>query len=438
MTGTMFKLLTFILGVYALLPTALARLCHVGVVWRVPKGGGRVALTFDDGPDPVYTPQVLDILRRFNARACFFVLGEKARAYPELVARIHNEGHEVASHGYRHRFPWLLGPRATAREVQEANDIITRITGRQPRLYRPPWGLFNIFSFFYRWLNGQRVVLWSFMSWDWGRRATPMSITRQVLSRVTDGSILVFHDSDATPGAAAGAPGKMLSALPMIIAELQQRGLQITPLSELTAGQDTFSRRLHHRLQSCWRWWDHFIVHRLHIENIADGGRPTLFRLARRRYRGGTLTLSDGVVLRTGDPVAELHLNNDLLQEITRRGRTPERIALLVLKELRRSLPALAAYINSAPRYREIKALIGLTLLHRNTQRLGFDHFDPPPVMRILSRWYQSRLLILLHPDGRRRLLHREQKLTPKICVISRAELLRRYLTEEIEAPEKK
>lgn len=428
MTGAMFKLLTFLLGLYALLPTALARLCHVGVVWRVPEGGGQVAITFDDGPDPVYTPQVLKILKQFNARACFFVLGEKARAFPELVARIHAEGHEVASHGYKHRIPWLLGPRATARDIRETNEIITRITGQQPRLYRPPWGMFNIFSLLYRWIDGQRVVLWSFMSWDWGRRSTPRSITRQVLSRVADGSILVFHDSDGTPGAASGAPVKMLSALPLIIAELQKRGLTITPLAEMTANQNNFFHRLQHRTQNWWMRIDNYIVRRLSIENVAIDGRPSLFRLAWRRYRGKPLPLPDGVVIRPGDPIGELHLNNNLLREITTRGRTPERIALLTLKELRRSLPELAQFVQQTPRFQNITALLGMTMLHQGTERMGFVKMELSSGLRRMTRWYQGWLLVLMHPDGRRRLTGHKDKFTPKLVVISRMELFRRYL----------
>ncbi|OAT81824.1 hypothetical protein A6M21_10560 [Desulfotomaculum copahuensis] len=424
----MFKLLTFLLGLYALLPTALARLCHVGVVWRVPKGGGRVAITFDDGPDPVYTPQVLKILKQYNVRACFFVLGERALAFPELVAQIHTKGHEVACHGYKHRIPWLLGPRATARDVREANAVLTRITGQQPRLYRPPWGMFNIFSLLYRWIDGQRVVLWSFMSWDWGRRATPRTIARQVLSRVADGSILVFHDSDGTPGAASGAPVKMLAALPLVLSELQKRGLKITSLAEMTAGRNHFSCSLQERAQNWWMRFDNFIIRHLSIENVDLDGKPSLFRLARRRYRGKPLTLPDGVVLRAGDPVGELHLNNNLLREITARGRTPERIALLTLKELRRSLPALAGYVRQTPRYRDIKALLGLTMLHQGTERLGFIKIELPSGLRRIARWYQGWLLVLMHPEGRRRLTGRKDKLTPKLVVISRAELLRRYL----------
>lgn len=425
MAETMFKLLTFFWGLYALLPTALARLCHIGVVWRGPRGDERVAITFDDGPDPDYTPQVLDILKQFNVRACFFVLGQKAQAHPELITRMIAEGHEVASHGFGHHFPWFLGPRAVAREIEEATRVITEITGQPPRLYRPPWGLFNFFSLLQSSLYGQRVVLWSFMSWDWGRRSTPQSIARQVLSRVRDGSILVFHDSDATPGTAPGAPAKMLRALPLILRELQRRGLKITPLAELDINEDNPWREIPMRLL---QRLDSIVVRLLRVKDICMNDRPTLFRLRQRRYRGQPLTLADGTILRPRDPIGELHLNNEVLKEITRAGKDPERIALLTLKELKLSLPALAQWINNTPGLKNIRAVVGLTMLHRGVERLGFTTHEPPQTIKRLASWYQGWLLTLFHPAGRIRLLQHKEKLSPKIVAIGRDELLRRYL----------
>ncbi len=421
MTEAVFKLLTFFLGLYALLPTVLARLCHIGVIWQGPREGKRVAITFDDGPHPVYTPRVLDILKQYNVRACFFVLGYKAKTHPELITRMIAEGHEVASHGFHHHFPWFLGPRAIIREVREASRVIAEITGQPPRLYRPPWGLFNLFSLLHSFLFGQRVVLWSFMSWDWGRRCTPESITRQVLSRVRDGSILVFHDSDDTPGATPGAPAKMLAALPMILQELQRRGLAIAPLAELNVQKENLWQRLGQRLDS-------LIIRILGIKELHLNGRPTLFCFRLRRYRGRPLILSDGTTIQPRDPIAELHLNNKVLKEITSTGKSPERIALLTLKELKRSLPALAQWVHSKPHGKNIRAVVGLTMLYRGTERLGFSVFEPPAVIKGLAKWYQGWLLTLYHTEGRLRLHRNKEKLSPKIVAMGREELVRRYL----------
>lgn len=425
----LFKAISVILGIYALVPTFLARVCHLGVVWRVPEGKGRVAITFDDGPDPYYTPRVLDILRRYNVKACFFVLGSKAAAYPELLKQIVDEGHEIGSHGYHHRFPWLLGPRATAREVMKAARAIEEAVGRPPALFRPPWGLFNVFSFFTGRLSGHRVVLWSFMSWDWGKLATADSIARKVLSNAADGNILVFHDSDTAPGAARGAPEQMLAALPLVLEGLTEKGLQIAPITALTFAHANQPGRIKGWLKRIWSLWELLFERLAQIEGVIADGRPTLFRLALRRYRGPLRALPDGTVIKEGDTVAELHFNNSILEKITVGNTTPEKIAIMTIREARRSLPALAHWVENNPRYRQAKALMGLTMIHRGTERLGFTTFDlSPGLMRRLVSAYQSWLLVLFHPAGRHRIKEHRDKLTPKLVIISRDRLIKQYL----------
>jgi peptidoglycan/xylan/chitin deacetylase (PgdA/CDA1 family) len=116
---------------YAVAPTALIRFGRVGAFSRAPKGGGRVALTFDDGPDPVYTPQILEILKKYQVKACFFLVGSKARTNPELVRQIVKAGHEIGNHGLWHKPVWLLGPWSTARDINETNRIIEEFTGQK-------------------------------------------------------------------------------------------------------------------------------------------------------------------------------------------------------------------------------------------------------------------------------------------------------------------
>lgn len=425
MAETMFKTLAFFLSIYALLPTALARLFHFGVKSRVPAGAGRVALTFDDGPDPRYTPQVLNILKEYQVKACFFVLGRKARAHPELVARIHQEGHEVASHGYNHHLSWLLGPRGIRREVQRVASVIEEITGQPPRLFRPPWGLLNLYSLFLGRLHRQQVVLWSFLSWDWGRRSTPDSIARRVLSRVKDGSILVFHDSDDAPFAAPGASGKMLSALPAILTELKARNLEITPLKELfcltAPGKSLFAR--------LWQQWEKLFRFLFRIEDVFDGGKPTMFRVALRRYRGKTLPLPDGTVLRRGDLIGELHMHNEMLREINAgAGNDPAQMAFAAKKAALQALAALAGKLAEDPRYQNVKAVAGVSILHRGSRLAGFSAFAVSPLTSRLVGWYENLLLAIFHPAGKDRVSRHRKKLTPRLLVMSREELFRRYL----------
>ena len=423
MTGAIFKALAFFLGIYALIPTVLARFFHLGVLYRAPGGAARVALTFDDGPDPRYTPQVLNILQEFKVKACFFVLGKKIKAYPELVARIHQEGHEIASHGYHHRLPWLLGWRGMKQELQITSTLIAEITGQPPTFYRPPWGLFNLHLLFLSWLSGQQVVLWSFMCWDWNRRSTPSSIAQKALSCVKNGSILVFHDSDDTPGAALGAPKKMLDALPIILTELKARNLEITPLKELLS-TTKLAKNLLRRL---WQKWEKLISFLARIEDVVENGKPIMFRVALRKYRGSQCDLPDGVILRPGDLIGELHMHNEMLQSLS--GSTdPASLAFAAKKAASSSLRTLARWLKKNPRYQNIKAIAGLSILHRGSQVLGFHDFEAFPLLSRLATWYESLLLMIFHPAGKARIIRNRKKLKSRWLAMSKEELFRRYL----------
>ncbi|KJS18282.1 MAG: hypothetical protein VR69_01635 [Peptococcaceae bacterium BRH_c4b] len=411
--------------IYAAIPTILVRFCHLGVIWR-PDRKGRVAVTFDDGPDPQYTPRVLDILRAYDVKACFFVLGDKAARHPDLLARIIAEGHDIGNHGQKHFFPWLLGPLGTIREIKKSAAIIKSIIGRPPAVFRPPWGLLNIFALVFFVLNPfrmnrQRLVLWSYMSWDWGKGASPEKIAHKVLSRLRDGAILVFHDSDTVPGASRGAPEKMLASLPHIISEIRQKGLQITPLHEMLHLQPLLKRCL----IKLWGWWDALVLRLARVEQVTANGRPTLFRVALRKYTGPEIEMPCGTQLQQGNRICELHINNDMLVDILAGETKPEKIAVRLVRELRRSLPALANYIAGDPRFKDIQVLAGITMLHRATEKMGFVAADiPSSALRRVILMYQSIVLWVYHPAGRKRIVGREGRLVPKIIVISKAGLL--------------
>ncbi len=109
--------------------------------WRGPRLSGKVALTFDDGPDAAHTPRVLDVLAAHGIKASFFLIGERAAREPALARRIAEEGHDLGNHTWSHRSLWLSGPRETARQVGQGHAAIAEAAGAAPRFFRPPWGM---------------------------------------------------------------------------------------------------------------------------------------------------------------------------------------------------------------------------------------------------------------------------------------------------------
>ncbi|MCL6478711.1 MAG: polysaccharide deacetylase family protein [Peptococcaceae bacterium] len=444
LVGDLIQYLAFAIVVYDVLPTLLARICSFGVISRLPVKAG-VTITFDDGPDPRYTPRVLDILRAAGVKACFFVVGEKARRHPEIIKKIFSDGHEIGIHGSRHSIPWLLGPVGTFREIKESARVIKEITGSRPAAFRPPWGLFNLFSYLSSLALKQKVVLWSFMSWDWTGSITPESIKRRVQKKITNGSILVFHDSDTEPGASGGSTEKMLSALPGIIDELKQQGYNIIPLgkyinwghsclqrnTQTSAGVSPFLNCSHRQglLPGLWRWWDKMFRLALKIKDItADDGSPTIFRASLRRYTGVPVELPGGETIYPGEKICELHINNDYMAEYLKGETDPGRLGIRIVRELRRSLPALAAHISRDPMYSDVKSVVGITILHRATAAMGFTAVEiPSPLIKKVISSYQSMILNLYHPSGKDRLAGKGD-LSPKIVAISKSILITRYL----------
>jgi peptidoglycan/xylan/chitin deacetylase (PgdA/CDA1 family) len=199
-------------------------------VRRGPRAARRIALTFDDGPDPRWTPRVLDILAEAGARGTFFLVGERAARAVKLVRAIADAGHEVASHGWSHRSLWLCTPRRTAEEIGQTHDLLTAVTGREPRWFRPPWGMLNAALFPVLRRHGSRCVLWSIQpeglrSVDAGAQVT------HVLARAHPGAIVDLHDAEGTPR----APERLCAALPAMIAGLRRDGYELTTLGALLA-----------------------------------------------------------------------------------------------------------------------------------------------------------------------------------------------------------
>ncbi|MFZ5647253.1 MAG: polysaccharide deacetylase family protein [Bacillota bacterium] len=419
-------LLTFVacaLAIYNMVPTVLTRICSIGAISRLSVKD-RVIITFDDGPDPRYTPRVLEILNSAGVKACFFVVGEKARRYPDLIKKITSEGHDIGCHGFRHRIPWLLGPVGTILELMESYRAIEEIAGRPPAAFRPPWGLLNL-SHYITWvLFKHRIVLWSFMSWDWCRGMTSENMLKKVKNSVIDGSILVFHDSDTEPGAFSGSPEKMIRALPEIINELKKRGYKITPLKDFLQNRGTVAGYL----GMIWRKWESVfrLLFRVYDVTAPDGG-PTIFRTSLRRYPGPPVELPCGGMLRTGEKVCDLHLNNEYISEYLRGETDAATIGVKIVREMRRSLPALAGHIKNDPRFKSVEFLMGVSILHRGSMAMGFTPVNiQSTFIKKAVAIYQGMVLKVYHPAGKR--TPGQGDLSPKIIVMSKLTLFSKHL----------
>ncbi|GGG01647.1 polysaccharide deacetylase familiy protein [Paenibacillus albidus] len=216
---------------YMFIPSILTRMIGWGVL-RKGHTKHRAAFTFDDGPHPQYTPRLLDLLKQHQVKATFFVLGSQAEQYPELIRRMHREGHQIGIHNYEHISNWLMLPGTIRREhLERSADIIESIIGIRPSYYRPPWGLINIFDFFLR--KPYRIALWSLIAGDWSSRVCRTKLRSTLLSQITDGTVVVLHDSGEAPGADRNAPYFMLEALEEVLGQLQSRDLQFVRLDEL-------------------------------------------------------------------------------------------------------------------------------------------------------------------------------------------------------------
>lgn len=185
---------------------------------------GAVGLTFDDGPHPQGTPAVLEVLRDAGARATFFLVGEQVERRPSVVAEIVAAGHEVALHCQRHRNLLRLTPGQVRDDLDRAAAVIADAAGRAPRLYRPPYGVFNAAALASARRCGWEPVLWTRWGRDWEGRATPESITAKVSDGVRGGDVLLLHDADYY--SAPDSWRRTVAALPRVLEAVRAAGLR--------------------------------------------------------------------------------------------------------------------------------------------------------------------------------------------------------------------
>ncbi len=198
-----------------------------------------IALTIDDGPDPIVTPQVLDMLDRYATRATFFCIGEKAARHPDLCREIVSRGHAVENHSQHHRHHFsLMGRSGIARELQSAQDTLTMLTGQRPLFFRAPAGIRSPLLDPVLAGLGLRLASWSARGFD-TRIGDGERVKNKLLRGLRAGAILLLHDGNAarTPD---GIP-VILEVLPAVLAAAAAANLRFVTLRQVVS--ETAARR---------------------------------------------------------------------------------------------------------------------------------------------------------------------------------------------------
>jgi peptidoglycan/xylan/chitin deacetylase (PgdA/CDA1 family) len=156
-------------------------------------GNQQLALTFDDGPDPVWTPRLAAVLRRFNIRATFFCIGQRVEVYPDIVRSLIDDGHEIGNHSHSHRNLWYRSRTQVRSEIERCQAALSALTANVPALFRPPFGDRGPQVLSEARKLNLSTVLWSLDTRDWNS-PTAETIFHDVRNRARDGDVLLFHD----------------------------------------------------------------------------------------------------------------------------------------------------------------------------------------------------------------------------------------------------
>ncbi len=359
----------------------LFRWMGVGALAHGPRNKARVALTFDDGPDPETTPGLLEALEELELRATFFLTGRRARRHPELVEAIRQAGHELASHGLFHRPAFLMAP--WTEWVHTAYD-----PGGLP-LYRPPHGAHSPLTRVFARTLGKRVALWDLESKDW-TRLEDEALADRLLELVQPGSVVLFHDLARTPG-----------LLYRVVPELRAMGFELVPMGELDLRPLSFKEGLIRALQGFDERYD-----RAHGIRRCRRSADNLFRCAKAPLPADVPGLSKGTV------GLELHFDS---------RRVAAKSPLAIVKALKRDLAGAAERVKADP---EIQVVFAVTpLVEGAKELLGFKLFDLPKGRSLVDA-LSRRFFDWLYRDPR---YPPKPSYAVKLIYLAREDFLKKY-----------
>lgn len=433
-----------IMSFYAFLPGLISRTFGFRV-FKKGKVEKEIALTFDDGPDPVYTAQLLDLLARYNAKATFFVVGAHAEGQEKLLQRMREEGHTIGIHNYVHKSNWVMRPRTVRRQIERTNEVIEKATGTKSIYYRPPWGIVNLFD--YSNMGYMHIILWSALFGDWRLKVGAERLKRRMMKKLRPGEVLLLHDCGNTLGADKDAPRNMLIALEAYMEEAVKRGYSFVGIGEMMKLTD--AHRVMHRsffkrmLISAWLLWEHAFHVVFRLKKVGDGDTPA-FHYRITTYNGEQRDFEYGGGLVKGDSIVELHFDNRMLSGIAAESKSPVATGIRMLREVERALPVLADQIITDPAAKDVKAVYGVTMVHRGADRLGFEIFQLPEGLFAKSTRIYLKLLLKVLTNTKqyskeRKRKDRSEAISPRMVLmpiqklLSYATIQSRIVKEEME-----
>ncbi|SHJ80751.1 polysaccharide deacetylase family protein [Tepidibacter formicigenes] len=197
------------------------------LVWNGPRDKKVIALTFDDGPHPRITPKILDLLKKYDVKATFFVLGKHVQFYPEPLKRIKEEGHEIGNHTFSHIDVKNTSEKKIQEEFEKTQDEVFSVIGEKPTVFRPPFGYYNKAVKKVAKKYGVKIILWSTSqdTKDWSNPGVE-KIVRTVLNNICNGDIILLHDY-------VEGRSQTYEALKVILPELKERGYKFVTISQL-------------------------------------------------------------------------------------------------------------------------------------------------------------------------------------------------------------
>lgn len=217
-----------LLGLYFAVPYAARNILRACFIAKTQKSGC-ICLTFDDGPNPESTPEILLLLKELGIKATFFQLGRNVEKYPDLVRDIIEQGHEIGDHGYSHVHSWACVPFCALRDLLRGNATLKKHAGSDQTFWlRPPYGKLNLITLCYVLCSGRKLAFWNVDPKDYLAQP-PEKLAAQVLKKTAGGSVILLHEVSLHTNKAL--EGNLL-AIKIIVRELHNRGCSFATVSE--------------------------------------------------------------------------------------------------------------------------------------------------------------------------------------------------------------